>query len=40
MSDKSNHERVADGIADSAAATAIISIVVVTMYLWLSGMPS
>jgi hypothetical protein len=40
MSDKLKQERAADGIADSAAVIAIISIVVVTMYLWLSGMPS
>lgn len=28
-----------DGAADAIAATAIISIVVVTLYLWLAGMP-
>ncbi len=40
MSEKSNLERTADGVADSAAATAIIAIVVFAMYFWLSGMPS
>ncbi len=28
-----------DGVADAIAATAIISIVVVTLYLWLAAMP-
>ena len=32
--------REGDGAADSIAATAIISLVVFTLYLWLSGMPS
>lgn len=32
--------REGDGSADSIAATAIISLVVFTLYLWLSGMPS
>ncbi len=40
MSDELNQERRADGMADAIAATAIISVVVVSMYLWLSGMPS
>jgi hypothetical protein len=40
MSDKLNQERNADGVADSFAATAIIAIVVFTMYIWLSGMPT
>ncbi len=40
MSDKLMQERTADGVADSAAATAIIAIVVFTMYIWLAGMPS
>ena len=40
MPDNLNDERAADGVADSIAATAIISIVVLTMYLWLGGMPS
>jgi hypothetical protein len=40
MSDNLNQERAADGAADSAAATAIIAIVVLAMYIWLSGMPS
>ena len=40
MTEDSNHERDADGIADSIAATAIVSVVVLAIYLWLSGMPS
>jgi hypothetical protein len=40
MSDKLNQERNADGVADSIAATTIIAIVVFTMYIWLSGMPT
>ncbi|MEP1471705.1 MAG: methionine synthase [Halieaceae bacterium] len=32
--------REGDGAADSIAATAVISLVVFTLYLWLSGMPS
>ena len=28
-----------DGAADAVAATAIISIIVLALYLWLSGMP-
>ena len=31
---------LSDGAADAIAATAIISVVILTMYLWLSGMPS
>ena len=33
-------ERQADGVADSIATTAVISVVVFSLYLWLSGMPS
>ena len=40
MSEQQDLERGADGVADAIAATAIISIVVFTLYLWLSGMPS
>ncbi len=40
MTDKANNEREADGSADALAATAIISLIVLTMYIWLSGMPS
>ena len=40
MSEQQNLERDADGVADSIAATAIISLVVFTLYLWLGGMPS
>ena len=35
-----NSERSADGVADAIAATAIITIVVVAMYIWLAGMPT
>jgi len=40
MSDQTNQERDADGVADATAAVAIIAIVVFTMYIWLSGMPA
>ena len=40
MSDQQDLERNADGVADSIVATAIISLVVLTLYIWLSGMPS
>ena len=40
MSDKINAEREADGMADAIAVTAIIAVVVLAMYIWLSGMPS
>jgi len=31
---------LSDGAADSIAATAVIAVVVFTLYIWLSGMPS
>ncbi len=40
MSDEIDQERESDGVADSVAATAIITLVVYALYLWLSGMPS
>lgn len=40
MTDELNQERKDDGVADSIAATAIISVVVLAMYIWLSGMPT
>jgi hypothetical protein len=40
MAEKIQQERTSDGIADSAAVIAIITIVVLAMYLWLSGMPT
>ena len=40
MSEQQDLERNADGLADSIAATAIISLIVFALYLWLSGMPS
>jgi hypothetical protein len=40
MTDKFNQDRADDGVADSLAVTAIITIVVITLYYWLSGMPS
>jgi hypothetical protein len=39
MSDEMNNEREQDGVADAIAATAVISVIVLTMYVWLSGMP-
>lgn len=40
MSDNTDDERQADGVADAVAVSAIIAVVVFTMYFWLSGMPS
>jgi hypothetical protein len=40
MSDNTNVEREADGVADAIAVTAIMAVVVLCLYLWLSGMPS
>jgi len=40
MSDNPNFERESDGVADACAVTAIMGLVVLTLYLWLSGMPS
>ena len=40
MSDQTDKARAADGAADAIATVAIITIVVLTMYVWLSGMPS
>ena len=41
VSDKANiDEREADGVADAMAVTGIIAVIVLTMYIWLSGMPS
>jgi hypothetical protein len=40
MSDQVDQERAADGVADAIAVTAIIFIIVLGLYLWLSGMPS
>lgn len=40
MSDQVDKERAGDGAADAFAVTMIIAIVVTTMYVWLSGMPS
>ena len=33
-------QRDDDGAADAIAATAVISIIVFSLYVWLSGMPS
>ncbi|MEH6517906.1 MAG: methionine synthase [Halioglobus sp.] len=38
MSEDFNRE--GDGTADAIAVTAIISVVVLTLYIWLSAMPS
>ena len=40
MSDKTDNDRHADGVADAIAVTAIIAVAVFAMYFWLSGMPS
>jgi hypothetical protein len=40
MSDQYQKERNADGAADAIAVTVIIAIVVIAMYVWLSGMPT
>jgi hypothetical protein len=40
MSEEVNSKHAGDGAADAIAATAVISLVVLTLYLWLSGMPS
>jgi hypothetical protein len=40
MSDNQNTERESDGVADAIAVTAIMAVVVFSLYLWLSGMPS
>ena len=40
MSEDNNANDAGDGVADSIAATAIITLVIVALYLWLSGMPS
>jgi hypothetical protein len=40
MTEDLDRERDADGVADSIAATAIISVVVLALYIWLAGMPS
>ena len=40
MSDETKIEREADGVADAIAVTAIIGVIVLTLCLWLQGMPS
>jgi len=40
MSEQNLDKDAGDGCADAIAATAIIAIVVLAMYLWLSGLPS
>ena len=40
MGEHNVNKDAGDGAADAIAATAIISIVVLTLYLWLAGMPS
>ena len=40
MSEDLNKDREQDGVADAIAATAVIFVVVLTMYIWLAGMPS
>lgn len=40
MTEQGNTPKDSDGMADAIAATAVISIIVVALYIWLSGMPS
>lgn len=40
MSEETSQNDDDNGAADSIAATALISLVVLTLYIWLSGMPS
>ena len=40
MSDQDERPQDDDGAADAIAATAIISVIVFALYLWLGGMPS
>lgn len=40
MSEDTSNKDADDGTADAIAATAVISLVILTMYIWLSGMPS
>ena len=35
-----SQSKLSDGAADAIAATAIVTVVVLGMYIWLSGMPS
>lgn len=40
MSDQLNNESESDGVADAIAVVAIMAVIVVSMYMWLSGMPT
>ncbi|MEM1113401.1 MAG: hypothetical protein AAGI11_15920 [Pseudomonadota bacterium] len=40
MSDDLEPQDQSDGQADAIAATAIIGVIVFSLYLWLSGMPT
>jgi len=40
MSNDTNIEREADGVADAIAVTAVIGVIVLTLCIWLLGMPS
>jgi hypothetical protein len=40
MADNTNIERESDGVADAIAVTAIIGVIVLTLCIWLQGMPS
>ncbi len=40
MNEDTHQKDAEDGSADAIAATAVISLVVLTLYIWLSGMPS
>jgi hypothetical protein len=40
MTDNQDSKHAGDGAADAFAVTAIVTIVVLAVYIWLSGMPS
>jgi len=40
MSDETQEPQNGDGAADAFAATTVIAVVVLALYIWLSGMPS
>jgi hypothetical protein len=40
MSQDTDQQSKGDGMADSMAAVAVITIIILTLYIWLSGMPS
>ena len=40
MADNVNQERAADGVADAIATVAVIGLFVLSLCIWLYGMPS